>query len=248
MKKYLCFCFLCWIGEFPIAAQQVDQVVNAYFNTIGGLEKWKAITKVKLIRSHSYANGEVFMNTIYLVPNHALRYESVLESGSNHIIYAINEQKGWRLNTISEGYQRLLITDIPSDDCSFFLEETDFFFGLLHRSDAVFEYRGTTKRNNREVVEISMKDAVGRKRSYFFDTQTHLLLEMTGDIAVLGMGMPAVSTVQLDDYREINGLCYPFKQTIAAKQLMFGQAQVFTLESIDLNATFDMKLFEKGQH
>jgi hypothetical protein len=93
-----------------------------------------------------------------------------------------------------------------------------------------------------------MKDKAGKRISYFFDLNSHFLVEMTGDIAVIGMGMPLVATVQFDDYRSINGLMYPFKQTIAAKQLMFGQAQVFTLESIDLNATFDTKIFEKGQH
>jgi hypothetical protein len=249
MKKHcLLILFLGLCSQ--LFAQDASSIIDAHIKAIGGLKRWEEVRKIKLVRSHNYANGETYLNTVYLMPNHALRYESVLESGSNHIIYAVKEQQGWRLNTLNEGYQRLLITDIASEDCPFFLEETDLFYGLLNfqRADCEFENRGVLKRNGRELIELRMKDKAGKRISYFFDLNSHFLVEMTGDIAVIGMGMPLVATVQFDDYRSINGLMYPFKQTIAAKQLMFGQAQVFTLESIDLNATFDTNIFEKGQH
>jgi hypothetical protein len=230
-----------------IHAQNAKTIVENYFKVIGGLEKWKTIKNIKIIRSQKFSEEENFINTIFIIPHKALRYESVLENGSNHSIYSVTNHSGWRLNAPLNSYSSIVVNPINNDDSKQLIAQSDLLYGLdnVFNSEYQTELFGVRMIDGKSSFEVRITSKEGNMLRYFFDENTYILNKIMGNILVLGMSQPVKSEVNFSEYKEIEGIKFPFQIGISSKDVMFGQIRYFNVESIKLNTEFDVNLFNK---
>ena len=228
-------------------AQSVDLIIEKHFKAIGGIEKWKTLKSIKIVRSHSYSSDENFINTVFILPKKAMIHESVLESGQNHMIYGIYENEGWRVNAPMPVNDSFTFSKMSDDEIAFFMRQTDLLYGLedYKNVNCKWEFIGYTTIDNVSNFEIKMISNEGRKIFYYFDTNTSLLTKMSGDVSVLSMGMAVQSDIYFTKFKTVDGYIFPFEISISSNQISFGQRRIFNVEKITINPEIDIKIFKK---
>lgn len=237
---------LCGLGYSTISnSQSIDFIIEKHFQAIGGLERWKSLKSVKIIRSHYFSQDENFINTIFILPNKAFRHESVLESGQNHMIYGVYENIGWRVNAPMPLNSSFTFSEMSNDESVFYMEQTDLLIGLGNYNNNQWELVGRTRIENVENFEVRVKTKEDKKISYFFDSNTFLLTKISGNVSILGMGMQVKSDVYFSNFKNVEGYIFPFNISFSSNQISFGQRRVFNVESISINPDVDIQFFKK---
>lgn len=228
-------------------SQSIESILEKHFQAIGGLEKWKLLKSIKIVQSHRYSQDENFINTIFILPNKALRHESVLESGQNHMIYGVYENEGWRVNAPMPLNDSFTFSEMSKDEFIFFMKQTDLTFGLSNYENIIdrYEFTGRVKVEGKENFEVVIKTKEGDKVHYFLDSTTFLLTKISGNVSVLGMGMQVPSDVYFSNFKNIQGYMFPFETSFSSNQISFGQRRFFNVESITINPEIDIKIFKK---
>jgi hypothetical protein len=248
--KYIIFILV--LGVSPISnAQNLKIVLEKHFQAIGGLQKWQSIKNLKIVRTQKFVENESLVNTIYIIPDSTLWYESIVETGANHMIYCINGINGWRLNSpsIMQNQSKFLILDMDSEEIDFIKQQSSLLYGLENYNVPAYNFilEGNTVVDNQDNYEISMTSKKGLHIKYFINAKTFLLTKIIGDVSVLGMGMKVKSEVDFMGYKNIEGLMFPFEIGISSEKMSFGQQRIFHVESIKLNTNIDENLFKRPQ-
>ncbi len=246
----LCISVFLWVFYTQSLAQAItpQTIIEQYFDAIGGKQNWAQLHHLKIIRTHRFSDTTLFVNTIYLVPQIGLRHESILENGSNHFVYAVHKNKGWNLNAPSAVGGKITTYSIDPEECQFLLKQSQLHYGLenYQSADYMLEFTGEVFADNAFFYQVKMTSKLDKSKVvYLFDKQTHLLAQMWGDVSVLGMRQPYKSKVYLSDYRKVQYWLFPFKISVAAKEIMFGQARFFEVEKVIPNADFQESIFDK---
>jgi len=206
----------------------VEQVLNKYVEVIGGKENVEKVKDrtMKLTGSVQGMNISVTMSQKYP----AKLYQSI-DAGVFQQKTIFNGEKG---KTESMGQVIELNTDQVEELKS-------------NAMDAILDYSkyGYTTEltsletiNGKDAYKVTLTSASGKKSTQYYSVETGFLVRSISQVSTPQGSV--MQTTDMDDYREVQGLKYPFK----ISQSFGPQSIDLTVSSIEVNIGLDDALFE----
>jgi hypothetical protein len=272
MKNYA-FTFLFLITSLIIKAQSPEKVISQYFKAIGGLDNWKKIEKIE-IKSHIKTKSKLdILQRVYIQNGKGFRRESIINQGTPTVI-AFYDKNAWRAwNSMEIDLSKVDVNKkwIGTESDTVFIQQKESKRtieggGLGGLTDSVFlkknswrkfilhnltnyKSEGIVLKTLGEFDNINGEQAIGVKmmvnnieNEFYFSRKTHYLLRFK----------TAQMQVNYADYKEINGLRFPFEiEEIVLDHKFKGNETVSPLSSthiideVILNPTFNESIFLK---
>ncbi|MBL4886971.1 MAG: outer membrane lipoprotein-sorting protein [Flavobacteriaceae bacterium] len=229
----------------PANAQTADEIINNYFETIGGLEKLKALKSTKLIGKVNIGNGMTIpLEITQTIEGYSMvkvnlqgqtLYQGVFDGetlwGSNQMTMKPEKQDTEATENI-----KLNANDFPDPFIDY---KTKGYTVELIGKETI---EGTETFKIKLVQEPHTVD--GKKVDdiyfYYFDTENFVPIVVENEITS-GPGKGMVSQIKFSDYQEEGGIYFPFSMTQGIKDQPGGQEIV--IENIELNVKTDKAQF-----
>jgi len=215
-------------GSLP----SVDELLTKYVEATGGAAAWKAIT-TRFVTGTVDVVGKMRggkFETHSQAPNKIVTMIDTQPMGVSTV--GFDGRNGWARTSAG-------VRPLKGPELAALQREANFYGPLSSKSEyPKITLTGKSKIGYREVFVLDLQPATGAVVRIYFDTQTYLpvrvnTVELLGTIAV-----PV--EIYLDDYREVDGVKYPFSLTQSFPKLTL----VFTVKEIKHNVPIDARMFE----
>ncbi len=226
-----------------VSAQDVDQIIGNYLETIGGVDNWKKLQGIKFI-GKGIQQGQEFPG-----------YMIMLKDGSQIQAYEI-QGKTMKDNVFdgktlwSTNFQNLKAEKASSEQTNNFkLEANDFpdpFIDYKEKGYAVEllgkeTVDGVETHKIKLVKEPHMVDGqeLDDIEFYHFDTETNVPIAMETELKS-GPAKGQIYKTTYSDYQEVEGLIFAFTTTEYV-----GEQEIIriSMDSVELNPEVDSSLF-----
>lgn len=244
MKK-ITLLFLAVFAGFTMNAQTADEILNNYFENIGGKEKLKAIKGIKTFMKLNMQGMEIPIESVQLADG---RQVSTANFQGKEIKQGVFDGETlW-----SHNFMTMKAEKSPKEATdNFKLNSNDFpgpFLGYKEKGYTV-ELLGKEEIEGTEAFKIKLvKEPItvdGKKEDdvtyYFFDTENFVPIA-TQSVVTSGPMKGQTSQMLFSDYQEVDGLYFPFSMTMGLKGQAGGQTMVIT--KMELNPTIDDDAFK----
>ncbi len=211
MKKFITVLFFSVI-TMTIWSQTIDGILGKYFESIGGLEKWKAVKTAKLTGTFPTPQGEFTFEMLRKAPNKFIISLDIM--GQKFVPQAYDGEIAWTINPFmgDPAPQKL-----PDDQVSSAKQEADFedpFIDYAKKgSDVTFEGTSDVDGSKCYILKIIKNKGKGDDEStmtYYLDAETYLPL-MVKQYPKSGQMAGQEIEVHYSDYRDTgSGLLMPF--------------------------------------
>lgn len=239
MKLKMTFTLLMVVIFAAAQAQTADEILSKYFESTGGLDKWRALKSRTMVGKAFF--GQEFPMTIYeKAPN---KQKTVVNVQGTEIIMNVYDGKdAWMLNPLQGGKEPVKLDDEQAKD----VKDEEF-------EDDFIDY----KKKGHEVTLEGMEEVDGVKchkiklvrnknnpkeditEIYYFDSENYVPIVQSSFIRSGPQKGTEVKSY-LSDYQDVNGLMFPFSM----EQKVNGQtASKITIEKITLNDITDDSIF-----
>jgi len=224
---------------FPAAAQTADDIIAKYLTARGGLAKIKAIQTERVTGTISIgpgADGPLLVERARPLKMHM----EVTMDGRTYIRTYDGKSAGWVYNPFAgvPSVEPMTETEIAN-----IFEEADFegpFVDYKAKGNQI-EFAGKEELKGKPVYKLRLTGKTGAASDFFFDASTGLLLKVTSTRKVDGKDV--FSETFFSDYREVEGLKYPF--LIESDTPGTEQIQKIVAEKIEVNVRIDEARFGK---
>jgi outer membrane lipoprotein-sorting protein len=241
MRKGIGFFAVACLFSSAVAlpAEDLERVLAAHYEARGGLERLREVESLSMTGVNRFQDQEISVRYLAKRPN-LLR----MESSSPHMgmIRAFDGERAWQ--ALSQPGQPLRLVPISEQDALEVFRESDFDGPLVDYEDKghEIEFLGTDTLNEREVYRLRLTEALGPTDTYYLDAETYLVVLKATNVAVEG-GHIAFH-MYYDDFREVDGVVYPFRTTVTSEgQTIF----VGTINEMELNADLDRGIFQRPE-
>src|SRR4051812_15883415 len=197
----------------PLRAQNIDEIVSRYQARIGGAQKIASIQTVR--RSGKFYGGGGFEA---VVKNENKRPNKVREEfvfGGMTGVNAFDGKSGWKI----EPWQgKKDAESLGEDELKGIIEDAGFDDPLLdyQRKGNKVELVGTDQIEGTDVFKVKATLASnGDVRTYYLDQDSYVPIKY--EVKRMVRGAEREFEVELGDYKEVNGVFYPFSFAIGAK-------------------------------
>ena len=215
-------------GSLP----SVDELLAKYVAAVGGAAAWKAVTS-RIVSGTVDVVGKMRggkFETRSQAPNMIVTMIDTQPMGISRV--GFNGRNGWART--SSGVRTLKGPELAA-----LQREANFYGPLSLKSEyPKITVSGKSKIGYREVFVVDLQPATGPVERIYFDTQTYLPVRVN-TVEVVGT-ISAPVEIYLDDFREVDGIKYPFSLT----QSFPGLTLVFTVKEIKHNVPIDARVFE----
>lgn len=234
MKKLVSVLAIALISLSFAQAQTADEVIDAYFEVVGGKDAWGQIESIKMTGKAMQAGMEFPMTMMMMKPN--MVYTSVEFQGKK-IITAFDGTVGWTINPLAMMNEA---TKLPEEQLQQFEDQKieDELLNYAEKGHTV-SYEGTESVGGTECHKIKLVKKSGKEEFHFFETESNVKIMQRSFVAEGPSKGQPVETF-LSDYDEVAGVYMPF----SLKSQMNGNT-VFqaTMETIEVNTEVDADLF-----
>jgi len=161
--------------------------------------------------------------------------------GEQTIIRIYNGRgSGWMVNPFAKNKEPVAMS---GDDLRNITDESDFDGPLVdyQAKGNTVEAFGQDEVHGKPALRLKLTTKGGDARTYYFDAANFLLLKWEGTRKAEGQETPVESF--FSDYREVNGISYPFE--IDTDSPGTNYVQKLTLVKIELNPQLDDARFSK---
>ena len=233
---------LCFVSTQAQTAKTptVDEILAKYFETTGGIEKWKAL---KSFTQTGKANqqGQEFPLTVYAkAPN---KIKIVLNiQGTELVPQAYDGTTAWMLNPFGGGKDPVKMDDEMAKEIKDEEFEDDFIDYNKKGHEATLE--GTEEIDGVKCYKIKLVRNKNNPKEditevHYFDSENFVpICQVT--YARSGPSKGTEQRAYLSDYQEVNGLMFPFSTEIKTN----GQTQAkLIIEKIATNDITDDSIF-----
>jgi outer membrane lipoprotein-sorting protein len=233
-KNLIAICLIALFSVNLSQAQTADEVLNKYWEAVGGKTKWKEL-KSMVMTGKASQMGQDFPYTVYTKSPNKMKV-SVSFQGKEIIPQAFDGDVAWGTNFMT------MQTEKKSDEeTKEMKEEAEFepkFLDYAQKGHKV-ALEGKETIDGTECYKIKLTQKDGDLEYHFFDTDSNALI-MSRSFGKTGQMKGIEIESYFSDYKEINGLMIPHSQ----QQKIKGQLQsTLTLESVKLNENIDDKVF-----
>jgi outer membrane lipoprotein-sorting protein len=221
----------------PVAAQDLDEVLNNYYEAIGGIEAWKALETMRM--TGSIVMGGMGVEAPFTVtvkrPNKA-RIEFTFQGMTG--VQAFDGETAWMLMPFMGRTDPEVMPDDMAKDV---VERADIDGSLIGWQDSghQVELLGKEETAGTEAYKLKVTKKNGDVEFYFLDAEYFIPIKVEGTAQVQGRAVE-FETV-LSDYKEVGGLMFAHSVEAKAKGAPSGQA--ITFELVELNVDADDSIF-----
>ncbi len=230
-------------SPFISKAQTADEIINTYFENIGGIDNFKNLEGIKMIAKINQQGMEIPLEIIQLKDG---RQMTIINFQGKQIMQGVYDGETlWSHNFMTMKAEK---SDAESTE-NFKLNTNDFpdsFVDYMEKGYTV-ELMGNETIDGTETFKIKLvKEPItvdGNEEEdvsyYFFDTENFVPIAMQSEIKS-GQAKGMIQEITMSDYQEIEGLYFPFSMTQGLKD---GASSPLTIESIELNPVVDEASF-----
>lgn len=231
----LCSLFL----AFPAAAQSVDDILAKYLLARGGVDKIKAVQSERVTGTISFGPGEEGPFIVERARPLKMHMELSLNGQALIRVYD-GKSAGWIYNPFMPNPS---VQPMTEADLRNIFDEADFdgpFVDYKSKGNHL-ELAGKDEVEEKSAYKLKLTNRNGDVSYFFFDASTYLLLKCQGSRQMDGKDIPWVTFFH--DYREVDGLKYPF--LIEYEEPGTENGHKIASDKIELNVPIDGARFSK---
>lgn len=224
---------------FPLSAlhaqQSADEIVAKYAQRIGGLQKISAIQSVR--RTGKFYGGGGFEAQIKNENKRPGKVRNEFAFGGMVGVTAYDGKSGWKI----EPWQGKKDPEpLGEEETKGIVEDAEFDDPLLNYKEKgnKVEFLGTDQIEGTQVYKLKLTLASnGDVRTYYLDADSGVPIKY--EVMRTVRGAEREFEVELGDYKEVNGVFFPFAVAIGAKGSSSANKQQFGWERIETNVSLD---------
>jgi hypothetical protein len=217
-----------------LVGQNVDEIIDTYLETIGGVEKLASIKSMKMKGKANSFGMDFPITVISSAPN---KMKMVIEFQGKEITQmAFDGETAWTTNFMTMEAEKM-----TSEQTKIFKETSDFPDAFLNYKDkgyvATLEGEEDIEgvpcfkvKLNKGTITVDDKEET-MQSIYYFDKETYVPI-MTEEFALVGEMKGKSTQSFFSDYDEVDGLVFPYtmSQKIDGQTMMEG-----TFETVEIN-------------
>ena len=219
-------------NTFSAPVSPAKDVINRYAEATGGKERWKELKTYIIKMRNANSTGNILLTAYMKKPG---KYRLDLDNPPNKMIKSYNGFKG----IVSINYRS---QDMGNGEAKEMAEEADFYDELLLADEKGYatELQGTEELDGKKVYKIKLTKGKEDIQTYYLDAETYMpvmVAEYSQDENFKGV----LFKTKLSDYREVDGLKFPFKISLLANDNVMWEREV---EEVKVNPKVEDKVFE----
>jgi hypothetical protein len=221
---------------FSLQAQTADEIIAKYVKTIGCADKMKSVNTLR--RTGKFIGGGGFEAVVVQEnkrPN-MVREEFQLMGMTG--INAYDGKSGWKISPFGGKKDP---EPLGEEDLKSILEDADFDGPIIdYKSKGnTVEYVGMEPVEGTDAIKLKVTFANGTVWYYYMDTDYYVPIKI--DIQRMVRGGEREYEITLGDYKEVNGLYFPFYQETNVKGSQDKSKVAY--DTIEANVPLDDNLF-----
>lgn len=202
----------------------VDQVLSKYVEAIGGKENILKVKDKTTKMSGALQGMNITMTQIQKSPN---KFYQLIDFGVGQQSTVFDGVKG---KMSAMGQEQAMPPEQTEQ-----MKLGSLYSMLEYKEKGIkYELTGIEIINNKDAYRVTLTYPAGRKSTNYYDVNSGLLVRQIGEQA------GASQTVDFDDYRDVQGVKYPFKMSVGTPN---GTIDLIT-SSVDINTNPNDSLFE----
>jgi hypothetical protein len=240
MKPKLLFAiFLCFLPLYFSPAQTLDEIIKKAIDARGGIDKIKAVQSERITGKVSFSQGIEGTLVLELQRPHKL-YSKITVEGQKVLRVYDGKSAGWTVNPFTENKD---VVEMSADELKEMPDESDGDGPLVDykAKGSRVELVGKEDAQGKAVYRLKITSKSGHVRSYLIDGTTFLTTKWEGIRKMNDQNLPWECT--LSDYREVQGLKFPFKIDQGSPGTEYNQT--LSIEKIEINPKIDESHFAK---
>lgn len=222
-----------------LSAQTADEIVSNYITARGGLDKIQAVKSERVTGTISFgpdAQGPFIVERQRPLKLHM----EITLNGLTLIRTYDGKSAGWIYNPFAPN---ATVQDMTEADLRNIFDEADFdgpFVDYKAKGNQI-EFVDKEEVLGKTAYKLKLTNKLGDVSYFYFDASTNLLLKWEGDRMVANKTVPWETFFH--DFREVNGLKYPF--LIESDAPGTDERQTITAEKIEVNIPVNQSHFAK---
>lgn len=239
MKIRLLFSILVCCLPSAAAGQTADEIVKKAVDARGGIEKIKAVQSERITARLTSAQGVEAAVVLELKRPRKMHSEITVEGQKIVRVYD-GKSGGWVVNPFAENKD---VQPMSAEDLKEVPDEADMDGPLVDykSKSSQIVLLGKEDLDGKPVYRLKLTNKNGDARSYLLDASSSLTVKWEAIRKIEGKEFPWESS--LSDYREIQGMKFPFKIEQGSPGTEF--KQTLTIEKIEIDPKIDESRFAK---
>ena len=237
MKKALLFVCALLLSAAAFA-QTADEIIAKHFKAMGGVDKLKAVHTMKTTGKMKMGPMEVPITMTKARPDQ-MRVDFTLQGMTG--TQAFDGTNGWAVMPFMGKKDPEKMTDDMLKDVK---DEADFdgpLFDYKAKGNTV-EYVGKEDVQGSPAYKLHLTTKQGTEHNVFIDADTYLIIKTEGKRKFQGQEIEAETT--LGDYKEVEGLMFPYSIQVHFKGGPEGAGQAIVFEKYEINPKVDAAIFK----
>jgi outer membrane lipoprotein-sorting protein len=221
----------------PAVAQDLDEVLNNYYEAVGGLDAWKSVESMKM--TGSIMMGGMGVEAPFVITTKRpkkVRLEFTFQGMTG--IQAFDGETAWMLMPFMGKTDP---EEMPDDMAKDVKDQADLDGALIGYKEEghQLELIGLEQTEGTDAYKIKVTKKNGDVEYYYLDAEYYIPIKVEGSRDVQGRVVEYETL--LSDYKDVGGLMMP--HSIEAKQKGAPAGQVIAIDTIELNVPADDSLF-----
>lgn len=219
-----------------VSAQTADEILNKYFQKIGGVDKLRAVQTMRM--TAKFVGGGGFEAVIVgesKRPN-MVRQDFLLQGFA--AINAYDGKTGWKINPFGGKKDAEALSE---EEMKQVVEDSDFDGPLMDyaKKGNKVEFVGKEEFEGDDVYKLKVTLATGTVKHYYMDTEYYVPLKVETRQTVRGTEFE--SETIFGDYKEVGGIYYAFSMESGPKGS--SNKSTVTVQKIEVNVPIDDSRF-----
>ncbi|HEY6944910.1 MAG TPA: hypothetical protein VI431_07195 [Candidatus Acidoferrum sp.] len=231
--------FLCLLPLRLSSAQTLDEIIKKAIDARGGIDKIRAVQSERITGRVSFSQGIEGTLVLELVRPHKL-YSEITVEGQKVLRVYDGKSAGWTVNPFLENKG---VVEMSADELKSMPDESDMDGPLVDykTKGSQVELIGKEGSEGKTAYRLKITGKSGEARTYVIDGTAFLTTKWEGIRKVQEQALPWECT--LSDYREIQGLKFPFKIDQGSPGTEY--QQTLTVDKIEINPKIDESHFAR---
>ena len=222
------FCAIVALAAMPLAAQTADDIVSKYINAIGGMDKLQAVKTMR--SSGKFTGGGGFEARVVEEKKRpdAIRQDFLIQGMDG--VNAYDGKNGWKIEPWNGKKDA---EPLGEDEMKQIVEDSDFDGPLVNYSAKgnKVEYAGIDQVEGDDTYKLKVTLKNGDVYYYFIDPDYYVPIKIGTTRFIRGEQRDFETT--LGDYKQVNGVYFPFSFESGVKGSPFKQK--ISIEKIEVN-------------
>ncbi len=222
---------LALVAQAPATAQSVEEVLDRYYEAIGGLDAWKNLQTMKASGTLDVMGG-MAQGPFSIVQKRPSKFVMEIDIQGLRIVQAFDGETAWQINPML-GSAEPQEADESTEQV--LKEQSDLDGPLIGwREDGnQIAVVGHENVDGTDAIKLEVTLKNGETSYYYLDGERYVPIRIVSVREI--QGAPTESSTILGDYREVGGLLFPFSIEVDTP---VGR-QALTFDTIEVNVEVD---------